>query len=182
MKMYRSPFFRDFLHLNVAMMTSNNALVPDPDKEDILASVPTEWPFLHTGLRMCGWGDNQVKYYLIGHPLIWWGGTLSLLLAIFTFVVYVLRMQRHYVDFKAGEWDHFMYVCKIALVGWALEYGKPQRVFRFTLRLSDTSPHSAFPNYGSCHLPPPLPTDVVVRRAHARPHDRPLYLHRAATQ
>ena len=27
-KLYKSPFFRDFWHLNVAMMTSNNALVP----------------------------------------------------------------------------------------------------------------------------------------------------------
>ena len=54
-KFYRSPFLRDFWHLNVAMMTSNNALIPDPDKEDILASKPFDWPFLHLGLRMCGW-------------------------------------------------------------------------------------------------------------------------------
>ncbi|KAF5324052.1 hypothetical protein D9611_008365 [Ephemerocybe angulata] len=40
MKLYKSPFLRDFWHLNDAIMTSNNALVPDPDKEDTLASKP----------------------------------------------------------------------------------------------------------------------------------------------
>ena len=102
MKLYKSPFLSDFWHLNIAMMTSNNALIPDPDKEDILASTPSEWPFLHTGLRMCGWGDSQTKYYLLGHPLIWWGGTISLGLSLVVFGVYVFRMQRHYVDFKPG--------------------------------------------------------------------------------
>lgn len=98
----RSPFFRDFWHLNVAMMTSNNALIPDPDKEDILASKPFDWPWLHLGLRMCGWGDNQTKYYLLGTPVIWWSGTASLGISLVVFVVYLLRMQRKYVDFAPG--------------------------------------------------------------------------------
>ncbi|KAG6847367.1 hypothetical protein H0H93_008596, partial [Arthromyces matolae] len=103
-KFYRSPFLRDFWHLNVAMMTSNNALIPDPDKEDILASKPYDWPFLHLGLRMCGWGDNQIKYYLLGTPVIAWGGS------------------RKFVDMEPREWDHFLYVGKIAFFGWALHY------------------------------------------------------------
>ncbi|KZT43999.1 glycosyltransferase family 39 protein [Sistotremastrum suecicum HHB10207 ss-3] len=118
----RSPFFRDFWHLNVAMMTSNNALIPDPDKEDILASKPFDWPWLHLGLRMCGWGDNQTKYYLLGTPVIWWSGTASLGISLVVFVVYLLRMQRKYVDFAPGEWDHFLYVGKIALFGWCFHY------------------------------------------------------------
>ncbi|KAG8988241.1 Protein O-mannosyltransferase 2 [Tulasnella sp. 427] len=121
-KLYKSPFLSDFWHLNVAMMTSNNALVPDPDKEDILASTPSEWPWLHTGLRMCGWGDDQMKFYLLGHPLIWWGGTLSLILSLFIVGVYLLRMQRHYADWKPGEWDHFLYVGKVAFFGWFFHY------------------------------------------------------------
>lgn len=121
-KFYSSPFLRDFWHLNVAMMTSNNALIPDPDKEDILASNPSDWPLMRLGLRMCGWGDNQPKYYLLGTPIIWWGSTLSLVLGLAALGVYVLRQQRRYVDMEPREWDHFLYVGKIALFGWILHY------------------------------------------------------------
>ena len=82
------------------MMTSNNALVPDPDKEDILASKPLDWPFLHLGLRMCGWGDNQIKYYLLGTPIIYWGGAVSLIASVFVVCGYLLRIQRKYVDME----------------------------------------------------------------------------------
>ncbi|KAJ6577541.1 glycosyltransferase family 39 protein [Mycena capillaripes] len=121
-KHFKSPFLRDFWHLNVAMMNSNNALVPDPDKEDILASVPFDWPFLHLGLRMCGWGDNQTKFYLIGNPIIWWGGAASLIVALGTLGVYLMRMQRKYFVMTDHEWNHFLYVGKIAFFGWALHY------------------------------------------------------------
>jgi dolichyl-phosphate-mannose-protein mannosyltransferase len=123
MKHYRSPFLRDFWHLNVAMMTSNNALIPDPDKEDILASTPSQWPWLHVGLRMCGWGDDQIKYYLLGTPVIWWGGSAALVMSIFVVIGFLMRMQRKFADFAPGEWDHFLYVTKIALGGWLLHYG-----------------------------------------------------------
>jgi dolichyl-phosphate-mannose-protein mannosyltransferase len=99
-KFYRSPFLRDFWHLNVAMMTSNNALVPDPDKEDLLASVPTDWPLQRLGLRMCAWTKMQTKYYLIGTPVIWWGAAVSLVVAVSAFCIYVFRMQRRYVDLE----------------------------------------------------------------------------------
>lgn len=97
-KYYKSSFLRDFWHLNVAMMTSNNALVPDPDKEDILASSPTDWPWMRLGLRMCGWGDLQPKYYLLGTPFIWWGGTVSMIASVVALGIYLLRQQRKYVD------------------------------------------------------------------------------------
>lgn len=121
-KLYSTSFLRDFWHLNVAMMTTNNALVPDPDKEDILASKPFDWPWLRLGLRMCGWGASQAKYYLLGTPTIWWGGTLSLYVAALAFAVYLLRMQRKYVDMDAREWDHFLYVGKVAMLGWLLHF------------------------------------------------------------
>jgi dolichyl-phosphate-mannose-protein mannosyltransferase len=48
------------------MMTSNNALVPDPDKQDDLASKAWQWPILNIGLRMCGWGDDSI--FLFNQP------------------------------------------------------------------------------------------------------------------
>ena len=120
--MYKSPFFHDFVHLNVAMMTSNNALVPDPDKQDDLASKWWQWPFLHVGLRMCGWGDDIVKYFLLGNPLIYWGSTASLGIAGLVIVWYILRWQRGVNDLSDGEIDHIHYAALYPLAGWFLHY------------------------------------------------------------
>ena len=130
-KLYKSPFWRDFVHLNVAMWTSNNALVPDPDKEDILASKPLDWPFLRLGLRMCGWGDGQIKFYLLGTPIIWWGSTIALGAAGLLVGWYVLRMQRQYHDWKRGEWEQWLWVVKVAFGGWALHF---RELFAFLSR------------------------------------------------
>jgi dolichyl-phosphate-mannose-protein mannosyltransferase len=104
---YRSSFLHDFKHLNVAMWTSNNALVPDPDKEDILSSEPTEWPFVSVGLRMCGWGDHEIKFYLLGNPIVWWSAILSIFTATAAFAVYVIRMHRQIRDLAPGKSESF---------------------------------------------------------------------------
>lgn len=101
-KLYRSPFFRDFWHLNVAMMTSNNALVPDSDKEDAIASGPFEWPFLWNGMRMNGWSDAGIKYYLVGNAVTWWGSSISLLVFLPTLLWHLGRFQRKKNDFAPG--------------------------------------------------------------------------------
>ncbi len=65
---YRSPFLRDFWHLNVAMMTSNNALVPDPDKEDILASKPIRLAFPPPRSSYVWLGRQPAQVLPHGHP------------------------------------------------------------------------------------------------------------------
>lgn len=119
---YKSPFLRDFIHLNVAMMTSNNALVPDPDKQDDLASAPWQWPLLNVGLRMCGWDDHIVKYFLLGNPFVYWASTASL--AIFGLMVawYAIRWQRGYDELTQGDIDHFHYSGIYPVIGWFLHY------------------------------------------------------------
>jgi len=49
---------------------------------------------------MCGWGDTQLKYYLIGTPLIWIGSTISLFIALLLFGFFLFRQQRKYVDME----------------------------------------------------------------------------------
>ncbi|KAJ5619573.1 hypothetical protein N7510_003557 [Penicillium lagena] len=119
---YKSPFLRDFIHLNVAMMTSNNALVPDPDKQDDLASQFWQWPILNVGLRMCSWDDNVVKYYLLGNPFVYWGSTAGL--GIFGFLVlwYLVRWQRGYQELSNDDIDHIRYSGLYPAIGWVLHY------------------------------------------------------------
>lgn len=119
---YRSRFLEDFWHLNVAMWTSNNALVPDPDKVDILSSSPTEWPILQVGLRMCSWADDVLKFYLLGNPVVWWSAACSILAFCGFVFAYIVRMQRRIFDMSAAQWDHFLYVGKCLTLGWALHY------------------------------------------------------------
>ncbi|RIB27233.1 Glycosyltransferase Family 39 protein [Gigaspora rosea] len=67
---YRTLFLHNFWHLNVAIYTSNNALIPDPDKKDILTSHPLQWPLLQVGIQICGWDDKAIKYYLLINPIV----------------------------------------------------------------------------------------------------------------
>lgn len=119
---YKSPFWHDFIHLNVAMMTSNNALVPDPDKQDDLASKWWQWPILHVGLRMCGWDDKIVKYFLLGNPLVYWGSTAGL--GVFGLLVawYLVRWQRGYNDLSQKEIDQIHFAGFYPVAGWFLHY------------------------------------------------------------
>ncbi|KAF2097867.1 dolichyl phosphate-D-mannose:protein O-D-mannosyltransferas-like protein [Rhizodiscina lignyota] len=119
---YKSPFLRDFIHLNVAMMTSNNALVPDPDKQDDLASHFWQWPILHVGLRMCSWDDNIVKYFLLGNPIVYWGSTASLGVIVLMVAWYLVRWQRGFADLKQHEIDQFHYAGIYPVIGWLLHY------------------------------------------------------------
>ena len=119
---YKTSFVKDFWHLNIAMMMSNNALIPNPDKEDILASKPTDWPFLKLGLRMNGWGDHNTKYYLIGNPVVWW--TTSVAIAVFVIVslYHKVRERRRVRDITKYELEHFVYVGMVAFGGWFFHY------------------------------------------------------------
>ncbi|KAF6750517.1 hypothetical protein DFP72DRAFT_851604 [Ephemerocybe angulata] len=72
---------------------------------------------------MCGWGDNQIKYYLMSTPVVWWGNMISLGVALLTFAVYILRWQRKYndMDTRAGM-GPLPLMGKTALFGWAFHY------------------------------------------------------------
>lgn len=104
------------------MATSNNALVPDPDKQDDLASQFWQWPILHVGLRMCGWDDSIVKYFLLGNPLVYWGSTASLAITGLLVLWYLIRWQRGYDELKQADIDHIHYSAIYPVIGWFLHY------------------------------------------------------------
>ncbi|KAF9903213.1 Protein O-mannosyltransferase 2 [Linnemannia zychae] len=146
---YKSNFWEDFIHINVAMLDFNNGLVQDPDKNDHLASEPSQWPFLAVGIRLTKWWDNTTKIYLIGNPAVWWSGSLSLGVFVLTLAYYaVLRSRQQQLDqdndasqeeesrstqsptvinnntklMTSLEWDRFIFAGKVTIGGWFLHY------------------------------------------------------------
>ena len=104
------------------MMTSNNALVPDPDKQDDLASAFWQWPILNVGLRMCSWEDKITKYFLLGNPIVYWCSTASLCLIGVVVLWYLIRWQRGYNELGPEDVDHFHYSGVYPVIGWFLHY------------------------------------------------------------
>ncbi|SCW01369.1 LAFE_0D11056g1_1 [Lachancea fermentati] len=119
----KTNFLKNFIHLNLAMMATNNALVPDPDKLDMLASSAWQWPTLNVGIRLCGWGDDTVKYFLMGSPASTWFSTIAVIGFMAFIVVLILRWQRQYVDFaNTKDFNLFLMGGFYPLLGWGLHY------------------------------------------------------------
>ncbi|KAJ1675201.1 Protein O-mannosyltransferase 2 [Spiromyces aspiralis] len=121
-KVVRTNFFMDMIHLNIEMARSNNALVPDRNKYNVLESDAWSWPFLIYPMRLVGWGDNNIKYYEIGNPLLWWGSTIVCILYPFKFLWYVLTYRRQASGWKHGELYQWWDETKLLWGGWALHY------------------------------------------------------------
>lgn len=124
-KLPKTKFIRDFIQLNLAMMATNNALIPDFEKQDDLASSAWEWPTLHVGIRMCTWGVNNVKYFMIGSPATTWPSTAAVLAFFFIVIFYVVRWQRQYVDFPSSDPNKlkvFLMGGIYPMFGWGLHF------------------------------------------------------------
>lgn len=111
----KPKFWKEFVLLNYGMMAANGALIPDPDKFDKLSSEWWEWPVLHTGLRMCGWGADDIKYFLLGNPLITWLSTAGVALFLVYTFVQGFRYQRQVTSNSLAEGG-------LLFLGWLFHY------------------------------------------------------------
>ncbi|EMG45430.1 PMT2 Dolichyl-phosphate-mannose--protein mannosyltransferase 2 [Candida maltosa Xu316] len=124
-KLPKTRFLRDFIQINLAMMATNNALVPDPDKQDDLASSFWQWPTLNVGIRMCGWSADKAKYFMIGSPATTWTSTAGVFLFAFIVIFYLVRWQRQYVDFPSTNPQKlklFLMGGIYPMFGWGLHF------------------------------------------------------------
>lgn len=111
----RQGFISSLIELNVAMMITNNALVPDENKNDKIASQPYHWPLLLKGVRLNGWGETDIKYFLFGNPFVWWLSIFSILYYGLTIIYYNVRRKRRYNDWVAGIYSFHINLLNDAL-------------------------------------------------------------------
>lgn len=114
-------FWKEFVSLNFGMMASNNALIPDPDRFDRLSSKWWQWPTLNIGLMMGSWSIDDVRYYLIGHPVITWFSTASLVFFLAQLLFIAYRWHRQVKDYSK-TWNSILIQGVTPFVGWFLHF------------------------------------------------------------
>lgn len=118
----KPKFWTDFVLINFAMASSNNALIPDDDKHDNLASKAWEWPTLHTGLRMCSWSRDVYRYYLLGSPFNTWLSTVSLVVFVFITTRILFQWRRQSIDVTEQQFWTLAIQGLFPFIAWAAHY------------------------------------------------------------
>lgn len=120
---YKSKFWKDFVDCNVGMFMTNNALTPNPDHEpSIITSLPKHWWWMTKGIRMSSWDASKTKFFMLGTPTVWWGGSVATVVLGVGLLAMILLNQRKVISLQSPEYQQFMYQLKISLGGWALHY------------------------------------------------------------
>jgi dolichyl-phosphate-mannose-protein mannosyltransferase len=65
---------------------------------------------------------SAIKYYLLGNPITVWSSTASIGIFGIVAAIYLLRWQRHYIDFTPAYLDHVHFAGIYPLIGWGLHY------------------------------------------------------------
>lgn len=65
---------------------------------------------------------SAIKYYLLGNPIVVWSSTASIGVFCIVAAIYLLRWQRHYIDFTPAYLDHIHFAGIYPVLGWGLHY------------------------------------------------------------
>ena len=116
-------FWKMFFSTNKQMLGFNNSMKLHKDKSlDRIESWPHHWLVMARGIRMCRWGLDDLRHFLIGNPLIWWSANFSVVLLPLYIIIKTIQKKRGGFNFSNEKWDKFLFAAKIGLVGWVLHF------------------------------------------------------------
>jgi C-terminal four TMM region of protein-O-mannosyltransferase len=107
-----------------------------------------------------------IKYYLLGNPINVWSSTVSIAVFGLVAAVYLLRWQRHYVDFTPAYLDHIHFAGIYPLLAWGLHYA-PFFIMGRSFLINPTDVQSI--------IRPSLPSRIILCNPSGRIRDRPFH-------
>ncbi|XP_033123188.1 protein O-mannosyl-transferase 2-like isoform X2 [Anneissia japonica] len=90
-ELFAPSFLESVLESHVVMAQSNSGLKP---KEGEITSRPWQWPINYRGQRFSGANETEVRIYLLGNPVLWWGNLCCLAVFLICFTLWAIRYQR----------------------------------------------------------------------------------------
>ncbi|KAJ8045755.1 Protein O-mannosyl-transferase 2 [Holothuria leucospilota] len=120
-EVFRSSFLDSLIESHIVMAQGNSDLKP---KEGEVTSQPWQWPINFRGQRFSGYNNTEVRIYLLGNPVIWWGNLLVLMLFPVALFIWLVRRERGLEeDVRLKNLNESAFTsCSWLFFGWCLHY------------------------------------------------------------
>ncbi|XP_076166055.1 protein O-mannosyl-transferase 2 [Ptiloglossa arizonensis] len=117
-QVYAPRFLDRFLESHAVMFQGNTDLKV---KEGEVSSRPWQWPINYRGQFFSG---NNLRIYLLGNPIIWWGNIVFLITFVVLYIHDCVRQQRGCVDRPdiLEQRNKLVNAGKLLFIGWLLHY------------------------------------------------------------
>ncbi|XP_046403582.1 protein O-mannosyltransferase 1 [Ischnura elegans] len=120
----RLSFWEKFSELQWKMLftASGGAGGTDTVQNHMYSSSPLDWPFMATGIAYWVSSDSNAQVHLLGNVVIWYSGTVSVVVYSTLLVFYLLRQRRKCYDISEDAWKKFLMTGEVLLGGYLLHY------------------------------------------------------------
>nr|XP_012215361.1 PREDICTED: protein O-mannosyltransferase 1 [Linepithema humile] len=111
-------FWEKFAELQVKMLFGGQ----EGQNSHMYSSGPLEWPFMSRGIAYWVSNDSNAQVHLLGNIVIWYSGTISVMVYSTLLIFYLIRRRRKCFDIAEEEWEKFVNNACVLLAGYFLHF------------------------------------------------------------
>ncbi|XP_054006271.1 protein O-mannosyltransferase 1 [Hylaeus anthracinus] len=111
-------FWEKFVELQIKMLFSGQ----EGQNSHMYSSDPLDWPLMSRGIAYWVSNDSNAQVHLLGNIVIWYSGTVCILIYILLLIFYMLRRRRMCFDIAYKEWNKFSNIGSTLLTGYLLHF------------------------------------------------------------
>ncbi|XP_046468533.1 protein O-mannosyltransferase rt isoform X1 [Neodiprion pinetum] len=111
-------FWEKFVELQTKMFFS----AQEGQNSHMYSSEPLEWPMMTRGIAYWVSTESNAQVHLLGNVIVWYSGTVSILIYFLLLMFYLMRRRRLCFDVSDQEWKRFVNFGEVLLVGYLLHY------------------------------------------------------------
>ncbi|KAI9299164.1 PMT-domain-containing protein [Neoconidiobolus thromboides FSU 785] len=119
---FKRRYWYDLYRIHHAMWSIHGIIKPSVDHDEPIESRAKDWPLLFKGIRMSSWGDEDIKFFMIGNISIWWLSTFSVIIYPILYIIYSIRFKYGIIEWTKGEWNQFQFIGQTLYLGWFIHY------------------------------------------------------------
>ncbi|XP_015609966.1 protein O-mannosyltransferase 1 [Cephus cinctus] len=111
-------FWDKFVELQMKMFFGGQ----ESQNSHMYSSGPLEWPLMARGIAYWVSSHSNAQVHLLGNIVIWYSGTVAVLLYLSLLIFYLMRRRRMCFDISAEEWHRFVTIGEVLLTGYLLHF------------------------------------------------------------